>query len=176
MASALSYIRRYPSTSLRFGRDDSAGCRRGLSPARRHREISPFCPPPSSQALANLFAQAKIGNEAIVELAPAGIHFTETPGGSAIFGKGDKTPPIKSSSSTQRYAPAYPQTATARTRIRGHDKPDGPARCNNWKHQEATQPTSSPLRPCKNTCPDKATRTICDRSRGIAHCSSRAKR
>ncbi len=96
MASALSYIRRYPSTSLRFGRDDSAGCRRELSPARRHREISPFCPAPSSQALANLFAQAKIGNEAIVEFAPAGIRLTETPGGGAIFGEDDKTPPIKS--------------------------------------------------------------------------------
>src|SRR2546423_12270358 len=76
LVSPLSYIRRNPLTSLRFARDDRAGCRRGLSPPRRHREIFPFCSPPSSQALANLFAQAKIGNEAIVELAPAGILLT----------------------------------------------------------------------------------------------------
>ena len=48
-----------------------------------------------SQALRKLLAQTKIGNEAIVELAPARIHFAETPGGGAIFGEGDKTPAIK---------------------------------------------------------------------------------
>src|SRR5207248_11524431 len=63
VASALSYIRRDASTPLRFGRDDSAGCRRGLSRARRHREICPFRSAPPAQALSNLVAAGQIGDE-----------------------------------------------------------------------------------------------------------------
>src|SRR5213076_1598813 len=85
----------YSTGSLDDARDDSASCSRRLSPARCHCEIFPFRPPPAAQALANLFAQTKIGNETIVELAPAGIHFAETSRGGAIFAKGDQTPPIK---------------------------------------------------------------------------------
>src|SRR5205807_2184081 len=95
VASALSHIRRDLSTTLRFARDDSARCRRGVRAARREREIFPFRFPPLPQALGNLFAQTKIGNEAIVELAPAGIHLAETTGSGAIFGESNQTPPIK---------------------------------------------------------------------------------
>src|SRR5947207_15848536 len=62
---------------------------------RGSREVLPFGAPPAEQALANLFPKTKIGNKAIVELAPAGIHFAETPGGGAIFSKGDQTSAIK---------------------------------------------------------------------------------
>src|SRR2546423_12113565 len=91
------------------------------------------------------------------------------------FWQGRQDGADKISSSTRRYVPASLQTATGQTRTRDHDKPGEQSQCNNWQHQVTKQPTSSPLRPCKNTCPDRPTRTIGDRSWGIARCSNQAK-